>query len=46
MEAVIVSIRANLLVGNARLEPPGQQREYTESEAKAAFDRMVKTHGW
>eukprot|EP01118_Nematostelium_gracile_P012965 TRINITY_DN4822_c0_g1_i1.p1 TRINITY_DN4822_c0_g1~~TRINITY_DN4822_c0_g1_i1.p1 ORF type:complete len:335 (+),score=75.90 TRINITY_DN4822_c0_g1_i1:145-1005(+) len=45
VEAVIVSIRANLIVGGARLDPYNKV-DYTEQEAKDAFDRMVRDHGW
>jgi hypothetical protein len=42
IEAVIVSIRAQFLEGGARLDM-SNKRDYTESEAKEAFDRMVST---
>lgn len=45
IEAVIVSIRAQFLEGGARLDL-NNKRDYTEAEAKEAFDRMVQTHGW
>jgi len=45
IEAVIVSIRAQLIAGNARLDPTNKI-DYTEQEAKEAFDRMVRDHGW
>lgn len=45
IEAVIVSIRAQFLEGGARLDL-SNKRDYTEAEAKEAFDRMVQTHGW
>jgi len=45
IEAVIVSIRAQFLEGGARLDLTNK-RDYSEAEAKEAFDRMVQTHGW
>jgi ubiquitin-protein ligase len=45
IEAVVVSIRAQFLEGGARLDMHNK-REYTEQEAKEAFNRMVQTHGW
>jgi len=45
IEAVIVSIRAQFLEGGARLDLTNK-RDYTEAEAKEAFNRMVQTHGW
>jgi len=45
IEAVIVSIRAQFLEGGARLDM-SNKRDYTEAEAREAFDRMVQTHGW
>jgi len=46
IESIIVSIRAQLVAGGARLDPARLKEEYTEAEAKAAYDRMVKEHGW
>jgi len=45
IEAIIVSIRAQLIAGGARLDMT-QKHDYTEQEAKDAFDRMVRDHGW
>jgi ubiquitin-conjugating enzyme E2 Q len=45
IEAVIVSIRAQFLEGGARLDL-SNTRDYSENEAKEAFDRMVQVHGW
>jgi ubiquitin-conjugating enzyme E2 Q len=45
VEAVLVSIRAQFLEGGARLDM-NNRTDYTEHEAKNAFDRMVRTHGW
>jgi len=40
-----MSIRAGFLEGGARLDLYNK-RDYTEAEAREAFDRMVQTHGW
>jgi hypothetical protein len=45
VESALVSIRANLLLGGARLDPSNKS-DYTEREAKEAFERMRQQHGW
>eukprot|EP01121_Diplochlamys_sp_Union-15-3_P015571 TRINITY_DN5175_c0_g1_i1.p1 TRINITY_DN5175_c0_g1~~TRINITY_DN5175_c0_g1_i1.p1 ORF type:complete len:128 (+),score=24.26 TRINITY_DN5175_c0_g1_i1:176-559(+) len=45
IEAVIMSIRSQFMEGGARLDL-ANKRDYSEREAKEAFDRMVRTHGW
>jgi len=45
IEAIIVSIRAQLIAGGARLDIHNRL-DYSEQEAKDAFDRMVRDHGW
>jgi len=45
IEAVIVFVRAQFLEGGARLDL-SNKHDYTEAEAKDAFNRMVQTHGW
>jgi len=45
VEAALVSIRANLLLGGARLDLANRS-DYTEREAKEAFERMRQQHGW
>jgi len=45
VESVLVSIRTNLITGGARLDM-ANKTDYSESEAKIAFDRMVAQHGW
>jgi len=45
IEAIIVSLRAELVEGGARLDP-NNKRDYSEAEAKEAFDRMVQKYGW
>jgi len=44
IEAVIMTIRSNFLEGGARLE--SAHGEYSEAEAREAFDRLVRNHGW
>ena len=45
IEATVVSIRANLIEGGAKVDRRNKS-DYTEAEAKDAFTRMVATHGW
>ena len=45
VEAVLVSIRANLIEGGARIDL-SNRTDYTEAEAREAFERMRATHGW
>eukprot|EP01100_Stratorugosa_tubuloviscum_P008034 TRINITY_DN3333_c1_g1_i1.p1 TRINITY_DN3333_c1_g1~~TRINITY_DN3333_c1_g1_i1.p1 ORF type:complete len:325 (-),score=109.17 TRINITY_DN3333_c1_g1_i1:59-1033(-) len=45
MEAVIMTIRTQLIDGGARLDFHNKT-DYTEHEATDAFNRMVQTHGW
>jgi len=44
LEGVLVSIRAEMVEGGARLE--GTDYPYTEEEAKEAFLRVARQHGW
>jgi ubiquitin-protein ligase len=44
IEAVLISIRTNLLVGGARVD--ARKPDYTLAEAQEAFNRMVQVHGW
>lgn len=45
VESALVSIRANLLLGGARLDLSNKS-DYSEREAKEAFERMRQQHGW
>jgi len=45
IEAILVSIRAQMITGGGRLDPTNKHN-YTEQEAKEAFDRMVQHYGW
>ena len=42
---VLLGIRTNMLVGGARIDPHNH-RYYHEVEAREAFNRMVREHGW
>jgi len=44
IDAVIMTIRSNFLEGGARLE--SAHGEYSEAEAREAFDRLCRNHGW
>ena len=35
-----------MLTGGARIETNAHGGDYSEMEAKHAFDRMVREHGW
>jgi ubiquitin-protein ligase len=45
MESVIISIRTNMLEGGARIDIRNKQ-DYSEAEAREAFNRMMMQHGW
>ena len=45
VEALCMSIRSTWLAGGARLDPHSR-RDYTEAEAREAFQRLVRQHGW
>jgi len=45
IESVLLAIRANMLSGGARLELRNRM-DYSEAEAREAFNRMVREHGW
>eukprot|EP01102_Stenamoeba_stenopodia_P001224 TRINITY_DN11059_c0_g1_i3.p1 TRINITY_DN11059_c0_g1~~TRINITY_DN11059_c0_g1_i3.p1 ORF type:complete len:134 (-),score=20.34 TRINITY_DN11059_c0_g1_i3:121-522(-) len=45
MESVILTVRSQFLAGGARLDFHSKS-DYTENEAKMAYDRMVREHGW
>ena len=46
LQSILIQIRAEIMSDpKARLEL-GIQQEYGESEAMAAFERMVKRYGW
>jgi len=45
VEAVLVSVRSQLIEGGAKLDFSNRS-EYSVEEAKVAFDRLVREHGW
>ena len=45
VESVLLGIRANMLVGGARIDT-SNRRDYSEAEAREAFNRMKRDHGW
>jgi len=45
VEAVLVSVRSQLIEGGAMLDMRNKH-DYTVEEAKVAFDRLVREHGW
>jgi len=45
MESVLLAIRTNMVVGGARLDTR-TKADYSEAEAREAFNRMVREHGW
>lgn len=46
IDSVLVQIRTEMIIGNARLDPNFSSGDYTEAEAKAAFARVARQHGW
>lgn len=46
MESALLSIRFNMVQGGARIDLSQRLGDYSEAEAKHAFDRMVREHGW
>jgi len=45
IESIIVQIRSEMMGGGARLDL-GNTSDYSESEARAAFERVARQHGW
>eukprot|EP00731_Ephydatia_muelleri_P027031 Em0018g1131a len=44
---ILVQVRAEIMSDlNAQLDPNNPDQEYSESEAKTAFERMVQKYGW
>ena len=46
VESVLVSVRQAMLDGGGSLHPSKAQVPYHEDEARAAFDRVARQHGW
>jgi len=45
IENILVQIRSEMIAGGARLDL-ANLTEYSEAEAKTAFTRVAKQHGW
>jgi len=45
VESILVQIRAEITAGGGRLDF-GNAADYTEAEARAAFHRVARDHGW
>jgi len=45
IESILIQIRSEMISGGASIDFQNT-REYTEEEAKQAFDRVAKQHGW
>jgi len=45
IESILVQIRSEMIAGGARLDAQNTS-DYTEQEAKAAFVRVARSHGW
>jgi ubiquitin-conjugating enzyme E2 Q len=46
LESLLVTIRADLAAGGARLDAARAGSAYTESAAREAFTRVARQHGW
>jgi ubiquitin-conjugating enzyme E2 Q len=47
-ESLLIQVRSEMLAGNARLDlsAKGPRAEYSEDEARRAFERVARDHGW
>ena len=46
IEGILIQVRAEIMSDPRARLAPNQDIEYTESEAKIAFERMVQKYGW
>ena len=47
VQSILVQVRAEIMSDpKAQLDPSQTDQEYSESEAKMAFERMVQKYGW
>ena len=46
LESVMVTIRADMVEGGARLDRARFNSAYSEGAAKEAFKRVAQQHGW
>lgn len=43
---VLIVLKLEMIAGGARLDPRSHSKTYTITEAKDAYKRMLKSHGW
>ena len=46
MEGVLLLVRSAFADGGGRLDPVRAHVPYAEREARAAFERVARAHGW
>ena len=46
MEKLLLIVKMNMAAGGARLDPARHNVPYSMSEAKEAYNRMLRSHGW
>ena len=46
IEGILIQVRAEIMSDSRARLDPNSDREYTEGEAKSAFERMVQRYGW
>jgi len=46
MEKLLLIVKMNMAAGGARLDTSQHYLEYSMSEAKSAYQRMLRSHGW
>ena len=46
IESLLVQLRSLFVTGEARLDPSNPNRPYGEQEAREAFQRVARQHGW
>ena len=46
VESLLANIRADMACGNARLDMTRLRQTYSEAEAREAFNRVARQHGW
>lgn len=44
--AVVTYVKSAILDGEGQIDPKGYNKSYGIQEARTAYDRMLKTHGW
>lgn len=46
MQKILLIIKMNMLDGGARLDPSNHHTPYGMEEARSAYNRMLRSHGW